>query len=928
MNKTLFLTLLSSCGCILFLFSTVFSQSISTLGTVKDQDGAVIVKAKISVLSSNGTVLQETYTNSEGHFSFKAVVDVSDTLLFAADGFETQQINLRTLSQNSSLQITLAPASFRAEVTVTANRGLTTKVETAASVIKVHQRKDLLSQPLPTVGNAFEGDAGIHIQQSTYGQVSPFLRGLTGYQVLTLIDGVRFNNSTFRSGPNQYLAFVEPSQLRQLETMLGPASSQYGSDALGGTIQLLTAAPEFSANSKTAFGGAVQVFTAGADRSLGTDAQVSIGNNRVAWRGGGSFRRHNDLRAGGGRDSRHVFKRFFGLSDQVIKDIYGSSLQDTGFTQYGGYTKLLLRFGKTQNLSVLYQQTEIEDVRGYKDLWGGLGRLRSDFEPQNLRFFYARYEKFDFSFLDSLSGSFSVNSQSDGSVRQGLLSSDKIIRDENLVNAFGYTFQALTHITNRQAIVFGGEIYNERIDAVRDETDPNTNLTLEKRALYPNGSRYTTGGLFVQNTIDIFRNRLWANLGGRYTRVGFRAFAERNRDDSGNKLGVIDSSLAFNDFTYNASLSWQPTSFLTVHFLTGRGFRAPNLNDLGALGLNDLGFEVPAESAATLGGLLGTSDGEGVGTSGKSVSPLQAEKLFNYEIGAAIRTRHLYARMQVFDAELKNPIVRRTLLFPIERIPTTLAGIAVARLEQPPTQRAQNVVSVATALDPRAVKAFVNDGAARYYGFETLVRYNFSPCWSFDGNYSHLVGRELNPNRNIRRLPPAQGFAALRFQPGSNRLQLNWLELNVLFSQAQKRLSGGDITDERIGAARRRRDITDFFQGSLVRPFLNAGIDGIFGTTDDVFTPTNETLATIRNRVLPIGAGVNGVAVIDDNMRVPLFTETRGFGTINLRGSFALTEKINLNVGLFNILDRNYRTHGSGTDSPGVNFWMGLRFAF
>jgi len=79
---------------------------------------------------------------------------------------------------------------------------------------------------------------------------------------------------------------------------------------------------------------------------------------------------------------------------------------------------------------------------------------------------------------------------------------------------------------------------------------------------------------------------------------------------------------------------------------------------------------------------------------------------------------------------------------------------------------------------------------------------------------------------------------------------------------------------------------------------------------------------------LPVGWSVNGVTVIDDNTRVPLYTKTGGYATVNLRGSFALAEKINLNVGLFNILDRNYRTHGSGTDSPGINLWTGLRFYF
>ena len=62
--------------------------------------------------------------------------------------------------------------------------------------------------------------------------------------------------------------------------------------------------------------------------------------------------------------------------------------------------------------------------------------------------------------------------------------------------------------------------------------------------------------------------------------------------------------------------------------------------------------------------------------------------------------------------------------------------------------------------------------------------------------------------------------------------------------------------------------------------------------------------------------------------RAPLFWATPGYGTLNLRGGYRLSERSEVTVILENLLDRNYRVHGSGVDGSGVNLQVGYSFRF
>ena len=86
---------------------------------------------------------------------------------------------------------------------------------------------------------------GAFVQQTTPGQGIPIVRGLKGSQVLHLVDGFRLNNAFFRSSPNQYLALVPTAAVGSIDVARGPVGTAYGSDAMGGVVQLNSVRPAF-----------------------------------------------------------------------------------------------------------------------------------------------------------------------------------------------------------------------------------------------------------------------------------------------------------------------------------------------------------------------------------------------------------------------------------------------------------------------------------------------------------------------------------------------------------------------------------------------------------------------------------------------------------------------------------------------------------
>lgn len=912
-------------------------------GHLRSADGAPIAGGVLRVHSAAGALLAETRSDQDGRFRIGGPGPGGLWLWIEAPGFAARSLRLtpfpsRTVDNSSvawrmdqdgpGLQdlgdIVLHPEPLRTSITVTASRGGAVEEGAVPQMTTVRTASQFAERPMPTVAHTIEDAAGVTIQQTTPGQASPFLRGLTGYHTLLLVDGIRLNTAIFRSGPNQYLSFLDTPQAATVEVLQGPAGSQYGSDALGGVIQVLTRQATPDGPRRYPRLQWSELFDS-ADLSLRHHGQATGGTARWSWLASGSFTRHNDLRTGKGSDSHHVFTRYLGLGPEQVRELVGTRLQDTAYGQVGAELRSAWRPDEDTQISVSYLRGEVRGLRSYRDQMGGLGRLQALAQPQTLGLLYGRVEREKLPVIGRITGTISWNRQRDDSTRQGTRFSDPVTNDYNRVDALGTTLQGVRHLKGQSILVAGIERYAEGIASRRVETDSLRGEALVRRAQYPNGTRYSQLGAFAQADWDA-PGQPWRLSGGlRATGVQFASFASRNQTPAGASLGVPDESLGFGNLSYHVAATFRAKPWLVLHGIHSTGFRAPNANDLGTVGLTGLGYEVPARDAMALGAAFGRDASESALPAGVALRALQPERLRNTEAGIRLRAAGLVIRLQGFLAQFEDPIVRRTLLFPLDRGPTTLSGVEVFPLAPTAAQQAAGVRMFATAEDPRGLKAFVNDGRARYAGMEARIQAQVGATTWLEASGSFVSARELDPVRPVRRLPPAQGVITVRHVPAHGRW---WGEVSVLAAARQDAFNAGDFDDERIGASRRRSDIASFFRSALMSPWLSSADAGSGAGGELRFLPTGETLRQLQDRVLPLGADFHGVVVANDQTRVPLYVSTPGWARLDVRMGVRLHKGLTLHAGMQNVADASYRVHGSGMDAPGRAVFAGLRAEF
>lgn len=437
--------------------------------------------------------------------------------------------------------------------------------------------------------------SGVMVQETAFGQGSPYIRGFTGFRNVFLIDGVRLNNSVFREGPNQYWATVDIAGLDRLEVLKGPASVLYGSDAIGGTVYATTRdIRDTSLQAEYRYASAESANTARLDYAA-----------RLSNRQGFAF---------------GVTSKSFGALD------IGDEVQhNAGYDEWSADLKWQLDF-ENWDITALHQHSRQNNVPRthrtnailpWRGTSAGSDQKRDLDQERTLSYVKINRYRLDKAWLDGFSLTFSQ--QTTDEVRDRLRSNGR-----RELQGLEVTTQGIGLAVNKRSPV--GHL-TLGLDAYQDQVD---SFSSSNPIQGPVGddATYRSLDLYLHDHLSFGKANL--TLGVRHTRPTAKAGRVQN-PENGN---LMQLSGRWSATTGSLGLQYQFHDQIAVFTGIHQGFRAPNLSDLTRFdSARSNEFEVPAPN-------------------------LKPEEFVSYEIGLKWEHPRLRAQSAYFYTDIRNMIQR------------------------------------------------------------------------------------------------------------------------------------------------------------------------------------------------------------------------------------------------------------------------------
>ncbi len=462
------------------------------------------------------------------------------------------------------------------EVVVTANRDREDRFRSNRSVSVTTHRNMREQSPRSTPEALYEAP-GTFVQETNYGGGSPIIRGLVGPQVLIMADGVRLNNSVYRTGPLQYFNLLDPYAVEHIEIMRGPGSVLYGSDAVGGVIQVFPVAPRDFRQSPGFDGGAFGGMRSSlADRGLAYHTHFDAGTGGLSMLGGVTFKTFSNLDGGGsvGRQPYSAYDHWSAMGSFMYR--FSEGFFEDWTLKVGYLMASMQDVGRADKLDRNPPQGQVYD----NDDHLVYGRLDMVFRP------------IDTTGTLTLSFQNFFERKTTKSLEDDLKTMISATRDETTVDTIGADLQFTTRILeDRMRFRYGGMWYHDAITADSYEKAfavlPWDKLTAQS---FPDNSSYDLYGLFLMLEGEplITSNGHTLKLSGGSRLHGTNAYAPAQKT-----AGTIEADFSHLGVVFQGGVQYFYKNMVTTAFTWSQGFRSPNMQEAGMLGNTGDDYHIP-----------------------------------------------------------------------------------------------------------------------------------------------------------------------------------------------------------------------------------------------------------------------------------------------------------------------------------------------